>query len=808
MILSKSKLILLFLLSLLTISSCKKDDQTRLQAGWTSQDPILIPYNIRNHERVLGNLVLNPSFETGRVYYEESNIKSYDIDGWKKVGRNISWINAQNGKSEYNPVFDGIYSVKIERTKADETEEKGEGIISDFIKVIPGNYSLKLHLKLKDVYPNQSRLGTKIYNAINISLEYYDKNKIRISGEELDPFTQVKLDNSFKAFSLSNYSHIKDFGWGEIFGKTANFPFFDGDIPDDARYVKIFIGLRGTGTMWVDKVDFRYTRDNFTLLERVKPYFDSSYLMQEKIYPNPQQTEILTTKKYYNPDSAQYPAILIPKNATATQKKMAKDMRDFLINGIKECDSLQKPEIQITSELKTINKNQFTISIGETQLYNEYIHILPDTIFEITHDSYYIQETDSVQNVVFINAGSNESFKYAFQTISQLFDPKKADYFGVNIIDYPDFEETTILINEFGNDLAEFERKIDLLYQYKMDRISFNWDNQADNFSFNSFYNLTGKKLKFGAYINLSENTNISPLSELFSGTFTSILLSSDDSLDCNEFDINKKCSDHFDIVNEFNKQIKKRKIETKLGYLPRWNNLESIDEGYEDVYFYFYNLNQSIPRNVDLYWTGPSKYTESLDCAELLRINNIYNRFPYFIDNTLLNSDIRFKSIYINQYYAGKIRTQSLIEPSNLRLCKKFLECCDNKKVIINTKEFSDLELIRLLTIQDYYWNSESYNPEKSLWIILNKLYGKNVAINLLYLNDAYFGLKEICQKIENIGLQHKNSRIARNFADMLVKYFDELKSNGVDPNLLEELKVYKHEILDQYNDLISQTE
>ena len=51
-------------------------------------------------------------------------------------------------------------------------------------------------------------------------------------------------------------------------------PFSEGDFPDDARYVRLFPGLKGTGAMWADNVDFRHSKWNFTILVRLCP--DSS----------------------------------------------------------------------------------------------------------------------------------------------------------------------------------------------------------------------------------------------------------------------------------------------------------------------------------------------------------------------------------------------------------------------------------------------------------------------------------------------------------------------------------------------------
>ena len=117
-------------------------------------------------------------------------------------------------------------------------------------------------------------------------------------------------------------------------------------------------------------------------------------------------------------------------------------------------------------------------------------------------------------------------------------------------------------------------------------------------------------------------------------------------------------------------------------------------------------------------------------------------------------------------------------------------------------------MEKLGILTAADYFWNQNSYNANKSLWIAMNKVYGKELAIKLLYFNDAYFGLKEVCQKIENNGLQHKNLRVAKNFENALnnsYSEFEQICSNG---DLIKELGMYKNEILKKYNALLSTVE
>ena len=138
-----------------------------------------------------------------------------------------------------------LRAIKISRNTAYETDEQGEGILSDFIKVIPGNYNLSFYTRLENVFPLRARLGTKMYDGVEISLLFFDRNKIPIKPNFNFPQINQVINTSFKALSFANFSYIRSFGWGKVIGKSNHFPFPEGDIPSNAHYVKIFIGLKG-----------------------------------------------------------------------------------------------------------------------------------------------------------------------------------------------------------------------------------------------------------------------------------------------------------------------------------------------------------------------------------------------------------------------------------------------------------------------------------------------------------------------------------------------------------------------------------
>ncbi len=822
-------LALLFLVIFSFFTSCKKEDEKRFQTSWSSKDPIAIPYHVRMNERNLGNLVINSSFETGKVYYEESNIKSYDIDGWKKVGNNILWINAQN--SEYAPddVYNGSHAIKIVRNNADETEETGEGILSDYIKVIPGNYFLKLFLKLENICPNQGRLGTKMYDAVNIRIKYYDKNKIELNTEELNAFNNTKIDIGFKSLTLSNFWNIDEFGWGEVHGKTAVYPFFNGDMPDHARYVKIFIGLKGTGSMWIDDVDFHYTRENFTTLERLQPYFDSSYFATDMIFPQPKKVVEKEKIVYYDKDSALYPIIVIPQDASITLKKAIKGFKEQLVTKIKSSDTITIPKIEVVHsiDINSISKNQFILSIGDNSIYSVLKADLPDSIIIENKNSYYIHQLDSQPNIIFMNGADEDAIQNALYTAIQLFDSHSSNYYNANIIDYPDFYDRAYLLHTFNSDLEKLQDKIELLQKFKYNQVYFEIHDQdkTDDYPFKSIneiaaltdYSIMLDLNKLNAKLALKDQSSRFDYKKIIPKSAKTVLLAGDyyqEYVDCSPdkvvYSSNKDINDHlqFDhikLLNEFSKYLNSRKIKTNIEFLPPWNRLDINDRGQGQAEFYYYDLNKNITGDIAMYWTGGTYCTYSIDYAEYFRISEMMGTCPVLFDNRLMDTEERFSSEFIKNFYAGKLRTLSLFEPYYLKTFNDLYKFSGNRKVLLNTEDLSELNTIRMLTAVNYYWNTKSYDPDKSLWIVLNKLYGRKSAISLLQFNDAYYGLNEICQKIEIDGIQYKNVRIAKSFASDLETYFKELKENVDNEDLLSKIEALKLDILKKFTNLTS---
>jgi hypothetical protein len=67
-----------------------------------------------------------------------------------------------------------------------------------------------------------------------------------------------------------------------------------------------------------------------------------------------------------------------------------------------------------------------------------------------------------------------------------------------------------------------------------------------------------------------------------------------------------------------------------------------------------------------------------------------------------------------------------------------------------VNGPAGSEIYRIKYATVADYQWNSETYNPEFSLWKALTTAYGPAGAQDILLFNEAYYGLYEMCMRME----------------------------------------------------------
>ena len=245
-------------------------------------------------------------------------------DGWERVGKGVEWMDRQSGAAE-DEVRHGSRAIKIHRETAGELDE-AEGVLSDYISVVPGNYDFTYDVRLKNIDGHRRRLGGRLGDAITVKVLFFDAEKKPLDSSAMNPVSGSFIDTSDKSYSFANYWSIDEFPWATVRARTYNYPFSEGDLPDRTRYVRLFIGLKGTGTLWLDNVVLRYSKWNFSALERLKPYIDRPLSPVESLIPTPKEVQLVREVTCLDPAGADrtVPLIVLPDNPAPADRAAAR----------------------------------------------------------------------------------------------------------------------------------------------------------------------------------------------------------------------------------------------------------------------------------------------------------------------------------------------------------------------------------------------------------------------------------------------------------------------------------------------------
>jgi len=821
--------------------------------SWSGIEPLQIPYDIRLNQFEKNNLVANPSFEAGREI-EATTGDSSRIKGWQTVGRNVSWVDRESADFSAEEVNSGRHAVKIVRKKANELDE-AEGVISDYIAVIPGNYYFSYHIKLKNITNNKKRLGVQLYDAVVIKVLFFDADKQPVEPGAWNPVGRSLMDNSDKSYSFSNYWTIDDFPWGQVRGRTYNYPFSEGDIPDNTRYVRLFFGLKGTGAMWIDDIEYRYSKWNFTALERMKPYIDRPLMPAERIIPTPQHIQKTDDIRFYDSTLSNFrpPVIVLPQNPAAADYTAAKILQEKIIEllgRVMPVPEFNPSRIRIIKDnysFDEILKASLVFSIGSNNVFK---NVQPDLALDALQDKpqgYAIKAArlgDS--HIVFLYGATPLARYYAAATAIQLFDAEKPVYHAATVVDYPDFLGRACLFRGWRN-RAALENDLNSLTRlslFKLNKIYLGFNRphatwyEVDDLHRQGIQDV-GKwcrergvmslAMMVNPYSHLGFEASAEKLSNKSRYTWThgspqslamlkklyepalnagaeTIMLLADDSVphagrnrqnyslftaeDKARFVTLQNAQAH--VINELKQWIDSQYPGTRLEFCPPWYSNEHIDRSQGQAENYFEDLTFQIPPEVAIIWTGPTVRSLSIDMADLYRYRSLIGRWPMYWDNTLYAR--KHESPNYGGYpahYPGKVRLCNLFEPYDIYRPQAFHKYNDGRQMYTNGAAASEVYKIKYATVADYQWNTAAYNPELALWKVLVKNYGRPVAEMLLRFNDAYYGVYDMCLRLESAGKNPAYVEAAEKFLADMREYLVNITARAPgQTRLLQELK------------------
>ena len=827
--------------SILILNACstiEKTQKTYRPSPWSTSNPLSIPYDNRLEQFEKGNLVINPSFENGGVIAGDP-ANTFILEGWEKVGQNVEWVTQDSGLNAVKEVNGGRHGVKMVRKKAAELDE-AEGIISDYIPVIPGNYYFTYRIRLKGIVSNKYRLGVQLYDAVVIKVLFFDEHREPVNPEYLNPITGTFIDNSDKSYSFSNYWRIEDFPWGTVRGRSYNYPFSEGDIPDRTRFVRLFFGLKGTGTLWLDDIDYRYSKWNFTALERFKPFFARQLTLQEKIIPTPKSLQWVSDVVYYDDGIAGslLPVIVLPENPAPAERTAAKILQkqiSAVLDKFISAKTHHGTKVRVLEKdlhLNDIFSAKLILSIGRNSIYDE---VQPDLPLQAigNRQQGYIIKAEQVGNshVVFLWGETPIGNFNAATTAVQLFENDECIYHNATVIDYPDFLGRSYVFKnwknkkELQNDLDAVER----MSLYKLNKVYFGYNRKKKNWhqidplyregakAAGRIFGISGVMslaVMVNPYSHFAMGQSAEKLSDQLRYTWShrssesfkmlqdvykvgleagadTVMLLSDDfvpytgknrynyalyTLEDKKRFVNLQNAQAH-LINKLKQWIDTDYPGTRFEFCPPWYSNEFIDRSDGKAELYFKELIFQVPQDVAIIWTGPTIRSLSIDMADLHRYKALIGRWPMIWDNTLYARNLETKRYGgYTTYYPGKVRMCNLFEPYDTYKPKDFQRYNHGRQMYTNGFADSEVYKIKYATVADYGWNTAAYNPELSLWKVLCRTYGPAVAEKLIRFSDAYYGIYGTCLRMEMEGIKDRYINNGKRFLNDLDNFLRDI--------------------------------
>jgi len=837
---------LFLLFNIVAFHACKsKPGAVMPQASWTSAEPLLIPLSVREHELSKKNLILNPSFEDGRFHIVDSTETFFILKSWEKIGNNVFWTDIQKD-NEFGPseAFHGLHAVKIVRERSDETDNQGEGVLSDYIKVIPGKYLLSYHIKLKQVEAQKPRIFKNLGDAINVRMLFFDENKILISSSAYNHADKNLIDNSFKGLSFSDFRYIDNLGWGKAFGKTAHFPFNDGDMPDKTHYVRIFFGLKGNGTLWIDMVNLEYSSGNFSFHERTQALFNSQVSQSSYLIPTPKNISGYSNEPLritVNNRSVD-PVILVPVSAGKDILMSAQRISIQLGTALRDKNK-RPPAIRIINKPDPgmIETGRLIISLGKTQVYNKNADRLPVKEILGKQQAYFISIIPPVKRLIFVDASDDEGFHHACNTIIQLINIEDQVYHHYNIVDYPDVLTRAVILpvqagERYNTLIARVNELTEVGYNLLYLQPGDGTDYPAENIKKIKEFAVAASRIRSAfpgielgislnhirypkpvqnkdAYVSFKEHTGYfnKLLNEYIKAGFVKILISDEfiwDLLNMGSKSLSfnliapETFEEFFNLSNlfflDFKLQLEKSKIKEHIIFLPVLSTNEDLNysKGYASIYFRELRKFENIFDGV--LWKGPTELPGKVDFAEV----NYYQsesrlRNYFFINNLATSPGNRFTGRYAF-VSPGEARTGNLFEALNVDIGGTPGDLNLPSYYLVSQSPNSVISGIRVLTAADYMWNIRDYEASGSSWRALHKLYGREKAMELVKFNENLCRLLQLCMILEQEESARKDYTNAEEIIiDLNARWNRITKIFSSESELLNELSDAKNQLI-----------
>lgn len=171
----------------------------------------------------------------------------------------------------------------------------------------------------------------------------------------------------------------------------------------------------------------------------------------------------------------------------------------------------------------------------------------------------------------------------------------------------------------------------------------------------------------------------------------------------------------HIDIIERYYHSLLSIDASAKLTICP------TLYHGKGNEY-YISKLGQNISPMVSVFWTGRDICSRELTSSEALKfIENTHHK-PLYWDNYPVNDCAMFNEMHISPIIG---RDSDLYQYS--------------EGIIANCMEYAECSKIPLITIADYLWDSENYNPQLSWENALKQVVGERADDFIIFADHLY---------------------------------------------------------------------
>jgi hypothetical protein len=809
--------------------------------------PLGLPLKQRADFFRKGNLAPNPSFEEPGPPPAGRGTPR----GWTCVGRNVERLARPEEAGGAAGGASGGHAVRIARSRAGETDA-AEGVLSDYIPVIAGNYEFTYAVKLENIVGPHLRAGGRLKDAVCVQLRCFDAERRPLDARLPDPVGGGLIDASDKSYAFANHWRIDDFPWGRVAARTYHYPFAEGELPAKTRYVRLFLGLKGRGVMWIDEIDFRYSKWNFTPLERMAPLFEAPLSPAERLIPAPRSIAVNGEIPLLDPadPAGPAPAILLPAEPHPAERAAARLLQETLDAVLRRAAGGGEPAARtrvIHGAAALDPAPRLLFAVGAARL-PPGLEGVPPPAEPPPHPEGYVIESRALAGgarAVFLRGAAPAGSFHAAATAAQLVEPGRPVYHDAAVRDWPDFDGRAFVFptwkdaGELSAHLAHLPRlaawKLNKVYVGFQGRTP-DWQHPGAEFrrgvaAIGAACAATGvlePAFMVNPYAHFTFMPAASGLTEAARNTWThsdpqsfaaltevigigldagasAVMLQSDDFVphagrnplnfslyteaDRRRF-VNLQNA-QADLIGRLARFLAARRPGVRLEFCPPYYNNEFIDrsEGWGEAYLR--DLAAQIPAEVAVIWTGPTVRSLAIDAADLHRFGSLIGRPPMTWDNTLYARGLESRAYGgFPTHYPELVRRCNLFEPFDGPRPADFHRRNDGGHMYVNGAVGSETMRIKIATVADYEWNTAAYDPERSLWKALVQLGGAGCAAELLRFNDAYYRLLEVCLRGERGALGKGERAAGERFSGRMQRALDAAAARlGADHGLVAEL-------------------